>query len=384
MRIRTITTGLELTSDLEEERFLASAAFLQDAKQAFQDAGYEVQTVRVATQPWPEYLGEFNDFDIIGDLAGLEELAQGHGVDFLGIGHASEPEHIELVPDILKNTSNVSGSAWVGPAKDGGGIDHQAALAAAASILRLSFETPGGMGNFNFAAIANCPPGIPFFPAAYHRGPPAFSLGLECGPLLGEAFSQADGLEEAEDALKLVLESRLKPLEEVAQGLAEKAGVAFRGIDVSTNPSLEPEGSVAYAFEELELCDFGEPGTLAITGLVTRVLKNLDVQTCGYSGVMLPILEDLGLAERCSEGAFDINDILLYSSVCGTGLDCVPLPGDVPVDKLYGILIDMATMALALNKPLSARLFPVPDKLAGERTEFKSPYLVDCDVMEVK
>ncbi|HYT36776.1 MAG TPA: DUF711 family protein [Ktedonobacteraceae bacterium] len=41
------------------------------------------------------------------------------------------------------------------------------------------------------------------------------------------------------------------------------------------------------------------------------------------------------------------------------------------------LLCDVATLALRLNKPLSARLFPVPGKKAGQRTEFTSPYLTN-------
>jgi uncharacterized protein (UPF0210 family) len=37
----------------------------------------------------------------------------------------------------------------------------------------------------------------------------------------------------------------------------------------------------------------------------------------------------------------------------------------------------VTTLAMRLNKPLSARLFPVPGKKAGERTEFTSPYLTN-------
>lgn len=58
----------------------------------------------------------------------------------------------------------------------------------------------------------------------------------------------------------------------------------------------------------------------------------------------------------------------------------VPIPGDITTEKIAAILSDMATLAFKLNKPLSARLFPIPDKKAGEMTSFNSPYLVDCQI----
>jgi uncharacterized protein (UPF0210 family) len=39
------------------------------------------------------------------------------------------------------------------------------------------------------------------------------------------------------------------------------------------------------------------------------------------------VLEDAILAQRAAEGTLTIKDLLLYSAVCGTGLDTVPLPG---------------------------------------------------------
>jgi hypothetical protein len=118
--------------------------------------------------------------------------------------------------------------------------------------------------------------------------------------------------------------------------------------------------------------------------MITKVLESIRVKKCGYSGLMLPILEDYGLAKRCSQGYFNIDTLLTYSSICGTGLDCVPLPGNVSLKKLYSILLDVATLSLKLNKPLSARLFPVPGKGTEEYTEFKSPYLVNCKILRVK
>ncbi|MEH2302079.1 MAG: DUF711 family protein [Nostoc sp.] len=43
----------------------------------------------------------------------------------------------------------------------------------------------------------------------------------------------------------------------------------------------------------------------------------------------------------------------------------------------------MATLAIKLDKPLSARLFPILNKKAGEMTTFNSPCLVDCKIFIV-
>jgi uncharacterized protein (UPF0210 family) len=92
---------------------------------------------------------------------------------------------------------------------------------------------------------------------------------------------------------------------------------------------------------------------------------------------MLPVMEDAVLARRWEEERVGLQQLLALSAVCGTGLDTVPVPGDVSARLLEGVICDMASLAVRLRKPLSARLLPVPGKKAGERTEFSSPYLVN-------
>jgi len=98
---------------------------------------------------------------------------------------------------------------------------------------------------------------------------------------------------------------------------------------------------------------------------------------------MLPVLEDVRLAQRAAEGRFTLNDLLLYSAVCGTGLDVVPLPGDIESGCLAAIIGDVAALAHRLQKPLAARLLPIPGKAAGELVKFDNPYLTDAMVMRV-
>jgi uncharacterized protein (UPF0210 family) len=114
------------------------------------------------------------------------------------------------------------------------------------------------------------------------------------------------------------------------------------------------------------------------------MLKRLPFVQVGYSGLMLPVLEDSILAARASAGLASVSELLLYSAVCGTGLDTVPLPGDAAPEDLAAIILDVTAMAVALQKPLSYRLFPVPGKAAGERTEYASPYLVNGAVLPLE
>ena len=66
----------------------------------------------------------------------------------------------------------------------------------------------------------------------------------------------------------------------------------------------------------------------------------------------------------------------------GTGLDVVPLAGETTVDELGRLLQDVASLSLKYeNKALSARLFPIPGKAAGEQVSFTNPYLTSVRIM---
>ena len=101
----------------------------------------------------------------------------------------------------------------------------------------------------------------------------------------------------------------------------------------------------------------------------------------GFNGLMLPVLEDAGLGARAAEGTLTTKDLLLYSAVCGTGLDTIPLPGDASAGQLSAVLLDVAALAVRLNKPLTARLMPIPGKAAGEVTAFDFGYFANSRVM---
>jgi uncharacterized protein (UPF0210 family) len=96
---------------------------------------------------------------------------------------------------------------------------------------------------------------------------------------------------------------------------------------------------------------------------------------------MLPVLEDRLLGQRVEQGLVDVSKILAFSAVCGTGLDVIPLPGNLTARQLENLLYDVAALSARYHKPLSARLFPVPGKQAGEKTAFDNPYLTNTVIM---
>ncbi len=144
---------------------------------------------------------------------------------------------------------------------------------------------------------------------------------------------------------------------------------------VDPTPAPLGDASIGAAMETYTGARFGSSGTLTAALVITTAVKAVPVKQVGYSGLMVPVLEDKRLAERWSEGSFNTDDLLAYSAVCGTGLDAVPFPGDISIEQMARIMGDVASLAWKWKKPLSVRLQPVHGRKPGEQTEFNSPYL---------
>jgi hypothetical protein len=244
---------------------------------------------------------------------------------------------------------------------------------------------PNGFANLNFCALANVPAYAPFFPAAYAQaGAPAFALALEAADLAEQAFSQAQSLQAARIALIAKVENHAQKLEAISRKLTEIYGFACKGLDFTLAPYPAQGVSIATAMEALGLPAFGLHGSLFASAFLTNTLDQAHYLRTGFNGLMLPILEDAGLAQRASEGLLSTSDLLLCSAVCGTGLDVIPLPGDATPEQLYPVLLDLAALALRMEKPLTARLMPIPGKSASDPTSFNFDYFANSRVLALK
>src|SRR5947209_762522 len=390
--IRTITLGIADAHPLTSAILKQAAATVENASARYREDGYEVQTVRLSTRPIFDDLADWSSSGLLNYVQELQRILDDVGLSYCSLGtvQAARPgfplERIELVADLLVSTSACNATVQI--ATPAHSLRVAAALPAARIMKRLAQETEEGFGNFRFAMLACVDPGSPFFPTAYHSGPASLAIGLQGAGIVTEALRNhitsnafPPDLFKVNEDVRMTLIRYARPVVELAQGLASRHGLIFAGIDLS--PAPLGEDSIASA---LELCGYGPvgaPGTLAVAAALTASLKQADLPTCGYCGLMLPVLEDAVLGRRWEEGLVNAHQLLLYSAVCGTGLDTLPLPDNMEAQEIAHLLLDVATLALRLNKPLSARLFPVPGKHAGERTEFTSPYLTNTLVREI-
>ncbi len=375
MEIRSVTLFCE-------PDFPAAVAgrFFAAAPSAF---AVPVQSRRVALPPFPDWwdstLGTGEQAARVAD----KWLAA--GADFISLGPVQLQHEIgwlKRLPAMIGVSETLFGAAEIADRR--GKINIDRCESVARLILDISRLDEKGFSNLYFAALANCAPGSPFFPAAYHAGGAAgFALGVEAADLALVAVQAAATLDEARSGLIQSIESAAATLSEAGRRLAAEQGIPFRGIDFSLAPFPTAERSLGSALESLGLSWLGASGSLFAATFIAEALGRADFPRCGFSGLMLPVLEDSVLAEQAAAGRLSLADLLNWSAVCGTGLDTVPLPGDITLAQVTAVLLDVAALATRLDKPLTARLLPLPGLRPGDPVSFDFTYFADSKVMSI-
>ncbi len=385
MNIRTITCFLNPAFPVAAERLTSAAEGLAQIKEALQAAGYPVQTMRLATVPFPELLGR-GASQAISLAQELEALCFASQIDYVTLGPARPhdgADFFRVIPDLIGATQNVFASALI--ADPATGVSLPAVKLAAEVIGRCAALNGDGFGNLRFAALANVAPGTPFFPAAYAaEGAVSVALGMEAAPLAVRAFAEAASLAEARTRLIAEIETHAQTIGNLVKKFVGRRGLQFGGLDFSLAPYPEEARSVGTALERLTGGRVGELGTLTAAAFVADTLDRAQYKRAGFSGLLLPVFEDSVLARRAAEGLLTVSDLLLYCSVCGTGLDAIPLPGNTAPDALAAVLMDVGALALRLNKPLTARLMPIPGKQIGDAVTFDFQYFAPSRVLGLR
>ncbi len=382
MKVRSVTCFFDPRSSQAYRHLDTLSALALDAVSLYGAAGIEVQTTRLATVPFP-LLYQTEDLPAAVHLAQtLETDAAERGFTYLSLGPAlpAYPASFELVVPILAATRNVFLTGMIATPSEG--LSLPAARACAQIITQAVSLEPEGFANLRFAALANLNAHGPFFPGSFHAGErPGFALAVECADLVLDAFRKSPTLADARQRLVTVLEDQASALTARAVHLSQQYNLDFYGIDFSPAPYPQDWCSLGAAIEQLGPSALGLSGSLAAAAFVADSLDRGRWLRVGFNGLMLPVLEDSRLAKRAAEGTLTLKDLLLYSAVCGCGLDTVPLPGDATAEQLTGVLLDMGALALRLNKPLVARLMPVPGKAAGDATGFDFEFFANSRVL---
>lgn len=375
-KVRTITAFVHLDRSTYRAQIENAMRVLSAARTEFTRRGYETQTVRIVTQPFAELVKGLSDVEALSFLRSLDDLSQKDGfmpnVGPAMLHDSDDPAAMRLLAQVLATLPHLNASAIIA---DDDGIHWKTIRESAKLVRYVADHSAHSQGTFLFAATAMLKPLGPFYPGAYHTGAGRqFSLGFEGASVVQRVFGSTHGDFDAsvsELTRQLTIHARVG--EEVGDTVAASSGWEFVGVDPTPAPLAD--ASIGDAIERYTGSAFGSNGTMTAALAITAAVKAVKVKQVGYSGLMLPVMEDKRLAQRWAEDTYDIDSLLAYSSVCGTGLDTVPLPGDVTEERLVKIFGDVAALAWKWHKPLTARLQPVADKRAGDRTDFDSQYL---------
>jgi len=380
MKIRSITCFCNPLTDGFENSLKRLAEFLASLKKDIEANGWEVQTTRLATTPFGYFT---NGKELVRKIKDLERLAGEHGFTYLSIGPARlhHPEEYRIIPEILSSTENVFLSGQLThPHK---GISFEAIQDCAKIITEAAKISSDGFTNLRFCATSQVRPFTPFFPASYSYGSGlAFAFAMECADAAVSAFSDANSLSDGRKKMISTLNSTSSLLNGIALIHGRRSSIEFKGFDFSLAPFPEEWCSIGAAMESLGVGQLGFMGSLTSAAILMDTLDQGKWLRAGFNGLMLPVLEDSTLAARSETETFSVKDLLMYSAVCGTGLDTVPLPGNIAADKIEALLMDIAALSLRLNKPLTARLMPVPGMESGQRTEFDFAFFKNGGVMD--
>jgi uncharacterized protein len=380
-KVRAITAFVSLERASYARQIAATLAILHEAQRDFEQQGYTVESVRITTQPLAELLRGQSDKEALAYLKALDDLAARE--NFLpNIGPAmlrdgDDPHTMQLLAQALSSLSQLNASAIIA-ADDG---IHWKVIREAARLVRyVADHSPHSQGTFNFAATAMLGPYGPFYPGAWHPGSgERLAIGFEGANVVQEVFARTHGdFDAAVAELTRQLTIHARVAETIGTEVASHHGWTFMGVDPTPAPLADV--SIGAAIEAFTGAKFGAGGTMTAALVITTAVKAVPVRQTGYSGLMVPVMEDKLLARRWSEGTYDTDSLLAYSAVCATGVDTVPLPGDVSEAQLMRIYGDVASLAWKWHKPLAARLQPVTGAKAGEETRFEDPYLFNTKI----
>lgn len=152
MKIRSITSFIHPGWPLQERAVQQAGEFSAAARQAFEGAGFTVQSTRMATVPFPKIIPELTQGNLNKLALQIEKLIHNLDIEYVSLGPAlpETPQAYGLIPGMLAETENIFVSGQM--TTPGGGVSLPAVRACADVIHRSAPLTPDGFANLRFTA----------------------------------------------------------------------------------------------------------------------------------------------------------------------------------------------------------------------------------------
>lgn len=301
----------------------------------------------------------------VGDFNSLIEICERSNIRWFNVPvDLYEAEHPEKLLSSLRNLIAESGHVFgniIGVKNNqirSDFIEYYANFIDEISKLDVS-----GKDNFRVGFSINVGYNTPFFPFTQSSGEGTFSIALEIAKDMNDECK--NGKYNSLSELRQLIIDRIRPQVEeiaaIAERVSQKSGIPFSGFDFSLAPSIDPAGSVITILNSIGVYNFGKSGTMFATSFITDILKFFakEFKSVGFSGVMYSLLEDLELCRINNQRGISIEQLTMVSTMCGCGLDMVPVCGDISHNEVQTLCYEIAAISCKLHKPLGIRLLPI-------------------------
>lgn len=382
---RTITYSMRIDYGTDEIEIIKQLDKISEQMEIIEKEYKKIKTLRIAII--------FNDELSISNLPGLinkllfiKNASKKLSIRWLSISlDSNQFENSENIPEIVRTIvlkiSNIFIHLIV--SKNIKSIFEYYAK----TIIEVSRLSHNGFDNFRLGISNGKTNNTPFFPFANFKQNLSFSIGLETLKSLTDEFYSHPNLSTIEKISKFRKELT-KNLNLIDKFFSKNSILEYKGIDASLAPIPQTNQSVGLLYEFLGVSSLGNLGSLSITSRLTEMInssfKLSDAKKAGFNGVMFSPLEDDWLAKQSVQGILNIESLMLYSTVCGCGIDMVPLPGDIFGETLAALICDIITLSDKLNKPLGIRVLPIQGKFSNDKTNFNHDFLSDMKILNIQ
>ncbi|RLC22906.1 MAG: PFL family protein [Deltaproteobacteria bacterium] len=357
--------------------------------------GIKVVNKRISISPIALVGACFSSDQMVEIAHELDDIARQVHIDFIG-GFSALVEKgiavgdqalIDALPRALAQTQRVCASVNVATTRSG--INMDAVLAMAKTIKKAALLTADedGLACAKLCVFSNIPQDMPFMAGAYLGvgvADAVINVGVSGPGVVKKAIErniERNQGEQTDPTLGSIAETIKKTAckvtrvgELIGREVAKNLEIKFGVVDLSLAPTPTVGDSIGEIFQALGLTNIGVPGSTAALAMLNDAVKKggafASSHVGGLSGAFIPVSEDLNIANAADKGFLSLEKLESMTCVCSVGLDMVPIPGDITVECLAGIIADEMAIGMINSKTTATRLIPVPGKKAGDRVYF--------------